>query len=130
VSSNLGDARRMNEFARHMADVFRAFGAFEVRRMFAGYGLFRDGLMFGLVYDGTLYLKVDGENVANFVRLGLPQFLYARRGKLVGLSFYRAPDSVMDDSGEAAVWARSSWEAASRANAGKRLKGRKRRRDG
>jgi DNA transformation protein and related proteins len=106
----------MNEFTQHVADVLRAFGAFEVRRMFAGYGLFRDGLMFGLVYDETLYLKVDEQNVTDFVRLDLAQFQYPRQGKLVGLSFYRAPDSVMDDAGEAAMWARSSWEAALRAN--------------
>jgi DNA transformation protein len=106
----------MNEFTQYVADVLRAFGAFDVRRMFGGYGLFRDGLMCGLVFDETLYLKVDEQNVENFVRLDLAQFQYARQGKLVGLSFCRAPDSVMEDAGEAAMWARSSWEAALRAN--------------
>ena len=51
----------VNEFMCHMADVFSAFGPLEVRRMFAGHGLFREGLMFALVYDETLYLKFDVE---------------------------------------------------------------------
>jgi DNA transformation protein len=84
--------------------------------------------MFGLLYDETLYLKVDEHNVEQYRILGLPQFQYARHGKMVGLSFYRAPESVMEDGGEAAIWAARSWEAALRANARRNPKGRTRRR--
>ena len=112
----------VNEFMRHMADVFSAFGPLEVRRMFAGHGLFREGLMFALVYDETLYLKVDDENLADFISRGLPQFEYQRQGRLVGLSYYRAPESMLDDRAQAAAWARRAWEAALRANARKPLK--------
>ena len=85
--------------------------------MFAGYGIFCDGTMFALVYDGTLYLKADAENVADFQSLGLAQFRYSRKGKAVGLSYYRAPESVMDDGDEAACWGRRSLAAALRAQA-------------
>ena len=113
---------RVNEFVTHMVDVLSAFGSFEVRRMFGGHGLFREGLMFALIYDETLYLKVDDENRADFTSRGLPQFEYQRQGKLVGLSYYRAPESVLDDRAQAAAWARRAWEAALRANASKPLK--------
>ena len=87
--------------------------------MFAGYGIFRDGVMFGLVYDGTLYLKADAENVSDFQRQGLRQFEYARQGKLIGLSYYQAPETVLEDPHEAAQWARRSFEAAMRVDASK-----------
>lgn len=109
----------MDEFAQYMTDVFRLFGRITLRRMFAGHGLFYDGIMFGLVYDETLYLKVDAENVSDFQSQGLKQFEYTRQGKLIGLSFYQAPDSLLDDPSEATQWARRSFDAALRSNASK-----------
>lgn len=109
----------VDEFAQYMLDVFRLFGPVSLRRMFSGQGLFRDGLMFGLIFDETLYLKVDAETVGDFQRLGLPQFEYARQGRMVGLSFYQAPDSVLEDPHEANLWARRAYAAALRADAAK-----------
>jgi DNA transformation protein len=108
----------MREFAQHIADLFAAVGPVQVRRMFRGYGIFRDGLMFALVYDETLYLKIDAQNVSHFLNLGLKPFKYRRRGKIAHLlSFYQAPETVMDNADEAADWARRSFEAACRGQA-------------
>jgi DNA transformation protein len=85
--------------------------------MFAGHGLFRDGAMFGFVYENNLYLKVDDEIVETFTSRGLPQFQYTRRGRKVGLSFFQAPLSAMEDGTEAALWSGRSFEAALRAKA-------------
>jgi DNA transformation protein len=108
-------------------EVFKSFGEIEMRRMFSGYGLFREGLMFGLVYDQLVYLKTDADNIAEFQKKGLGQFLYERGGKVRGLSYYRPPDSVMDDPGEAARWAHIAFEAALRAAASKAKEVRNRR---
>ncbi len=107
----------MSEFIDHLKDVFRLFGPFAAKRMFSGHGLFRDGLMFGLVFKDTLYLKADAESVPRFTQLGLAQFEYRRKGKVAKLSYYTAPESVMEDAAQAARWARIAFEAALRANA-------------
>ena len=117
----------VNEFAQHMADVFRLFGPVSLRRMFSGHGIFRDGIMFGLVYGETLYLKVDTENIADFRALGLPQFEYIRQGKAIGLSYYQAPECVLEDISEAAIWASRAFEAARRADLLKQKPARNRR---
>lgn len=107
------------EFAQHLADVFRLFGSIGLKRMFSGHGLFRDGLMFGLIHDETLYLKADAQTVADFERQGLGQFQYVRQGRTIGLSYYQAPESVLEDPHEAAQWARRAFDAALRAEASK-----------
>jgi DNA transformation protein len=108
----------MREFVQHIADLFAAVGPVQVRRMFRGYGIFREGLMFALVYDETLYLKSDVQNVSDFLNLGLKPFEYRRRGKVAHLlSFYQAPETVMDNADEAVHWARRSFEAARRGHA-------------
>jgi len=108
-----------DEFAQHLTDVFRLFGPISLCRMFSGYGIYHDGIMFALVSQDTLYLKADAENSADFRDQGLSQFEYARQGKIIGLSYYQAPEIVLEDTNEAALWARRSFEAALRANASK-----------
>ena len=107
----------MSELANHLNDVFRLFGRIEVRRMFGGYGVYRDGLMFGLVSGETLYLKADAENAPQFRKLGLSQFEYRRKGKATKLSYYAAPEMVMEDCAEAVRWGHLAFEAAVRGRA-------------
>ena len=42
--------------------------------MFSGAGIFADGLMFGLIVDGAIHLKVDETNIADFEREGRRPF--------------------------------------------------------
>ena len=110
----------MSDFPSHLNDIFRLFGPIEVRRMFGGYGIYREGIMFGLLAGDTLYLKADTGNAPEFLKQGLPQFEYRRKGKVTRLSYYAAPATVMEDCTEAARWGRSSFEAALRGPATKR----------
>ena len=112
----------MDEFAQYMHDVFRLFGRITLRRMFAGYGIFLDGMMFGFAYGEVLYLKADAENVMDFQNQALRQLEYPSQGKLVGLSYYQAPEIVLEDPHEAVLWARRSFEAAIRARASKSVR--------
>jgi len=107
----------MSEYIEHLGEVFGLFGPVTARRMFGGYGIYHDGLMFALVADDTLYLKADAENLRYFEDEGLGPFGYNKNGKLVKMSYYRAPDEIMDDRKQAAVWARRSFEAALRSPA-------------
>jgi DNA transformation protein and related proteins len=68
------------EFIR---DLFAPFRPVTVRRMFSGAGIFADGLMFGLIVDGAIHLKVDETNIADFEREGGRPFTYTR-GKSTG----------------------------------------------
>ena len=88
--------------------------------MFGGYGIYREGVMFGLLAGETLYLKADTQNAPEFLKQGLSQFEYRRNGKVARLSYYAAPAIVMEDCTEAARWGRSSFEAALRGLAIKR----------
>lgn len=104
----------MSEFVAFLQEVFEEFGPVQSRKMFGGYGLFHDGLMFGLVADDTLYLKADDTNATHFESRGLDQFEYDKGNKAVKMSYYLAPEELFDDRGLAAEWAARSYEAALR----------------
>lgn len=110
----------MSEFVEYLIEVFEEFGPVQARRMFGGYGIYHKGVMFGLVADDTLYLKADETTAEYFHSKGLGQFEYAKGEKKVKMSYYLAPEEVLENPGEAKLWADRAYEAAMRTNARKR----------
>ena len=104
----------MSEFVENIKELFVLFGPVNVRRMFGGYGIFHDGLMFGLVADEVLYLKADGKSSGEFETRGLGQFGYEKNSKIINMSYYMAPEEIFDDPEEAKVWASLAFDAALR----------------
>ena len=103
------------EFVDYLSEVFTELGDIRVRRMFGGYGLYHRGLMFALVAEDTLYLKADAQNAGEFHERELPAFEYLKAGKVVKISYFQAPEEILEDPVEAAHWARLSVAAALRA---------------
>ncbi|MEE9595725.1 MAG: TfoX/Sxy family protein [Acidiferrobacterales bacterium] len=116
---------QVSEFVEYLKEVFEQFGSVQARRMFGGYGIYHDGIMFGLVADDTLYLKADDITAEHFVSRSLEQFEYDKGNKVVKMSYYLAPDEIFDDPEEAALWGRRALEAASRAKPKVRKKGKR-----
>ena len=102
----------MSEFVNYLNEVFVQFGPVHSRKMFGGYGIYHDGIMFGLVADDTLYLKADSSTAKSFEDRGLGQFEYDKGGKTVKMSYYLAPEEIMEDPEQAATWAKHAFEAA------------------
>ncbi len=95
------------EFIR---ELFAPFGPVAVKRMFGGAGIWSDGLMFGLVFDGAIFLKVDATSIPDFERESSRPFVYTRaksKGRVgrASLSYWRLPERLYDDPDELAVWA-------------------------
>lgn len=108
-----------SSFLTFVLEVFAPLGRLSARRMFSGHGLFQDGLMFRLVFQEQLYLKVDAQSRPQFEAAGLQPFTYARQGKPVALSFHRAPESVFDEPDQARLWGTLALAAALRTKASK-----------
>ena len=110
------------EFATHVVDLLQAFAPCEAKRMFGGYGIFLDGLMFALIADGRLYLKADAGSRARFLDEGAEPFTYLKQDREFQLSYYSAPDAFFEDREATVEWARLAFDAALR---GPRAKGNK-----
>ena len=106
-------------FCAHLVDLMAAFGPVSVRRMFGGAGLYHDGAMFALVFDDTLYFKVDDRNRPDFEAAGMGAFTYEGDSGPVAMSFYQAPPDVMEDAELMRDWVRRAYEAALGAKAAK-----------
>ena len=103
-----------SEFIRYLRDHFRRWAPVEIRRMFGGHGMFRDGTMFALIHDETIYLRSDEATRADFAAAGMGPFRYRRDGRLVALGYHQAPPETLDDSELMAAWADRAFAAALR----------------
>lgn len=104
----------MSDFVAYLQDLFCEFGDVRSRKMFGGYGLYHEGIMFALVADDTLFLKVDPNTAESFKSRGLPQFSYRKGSNNVNLSYYMAPTEALDDPAEMRQWATLAFESARR----------------
>lgn len=105
------------ELADHVQDLLSDWATVHARRMFGGIGLFREDCMFGLIFDGTLFLKADTEQRARLQCLGSEPFTYKRGDRTVALSYWRIPDTALDDAEELTECARWAWRAATQGRA-------------
>jgi DNA transformation protein len=112
------------EFIR---DLFAQFCPVTLRRMFRSAGIFSEGLMFGLVSDGAIYLKVDDTSIPDFESEGSQPFTYARAGRAgrVVLPYWRLPERLYDDPDELAVWAARAFAVAERKKLAPRGRGKR-----
>jgi DNA transformation protein len=72
----------MSDFIEFLHEVFSDFRVINTRRMF------------GLVADGSLYLKADKSSKQQFIDKNLTPFEYDKKDKKVQLSYYLAPKKL------------------------------------
>ena len=102
-------------FAEFLREQLAPLGRVAMRRMFGKTGVFCNGLMFGMVTNDTLYFRVDDHNRAVFKEAeSFPPLNYEKKGRTIDLSFWRAPERLLDEPDELVTWARAALEAARR----------------
>jgi len=110
------------EFALYAADLLQGVGPVVAKPMFGGFGLFLEGLMFGLIADSTLYFKVDEVSKSDFAELGMEPFTYLKQNKSMQLSYWQAPDECLENNEAMIQWGNKAFLAAIRVAAKKSKK--------
>lgn len=103
------------EFVSYVVDMMQTIGPVYSKKMFGGHGIFLEGLMFALIADNELYLKADRESEGDFSERGLEPFTYNKKGKLIEMSYFQAPEEAMEDSEIINEWGNKGYRAALRA---------------
>ena len=108
------------EFLIYVLDQLSELGATH-RKMFGGAGLYREGKVFGLIADETVYLKVDDSNRKQYLAAGCIQFK-PFPDKEMQMPYFDIPPSVLEDSSEFCEWALASLRIPSSRKGKKRKK--------
>lgn len=100
-----------SEFLDYVLEQLEPLGAVTSRRMFGGAGLYRDGLIFGLVSGDAVYFKTDETNLADYEAAGAERFdpMPERPARF---SYFSVPVEVLEQPDELAAWARKALAAS------------------
>ena len=75
----------------------------EARRMFGGFGLYRDETFFGIVHKGKLFFKIDESTVDEYRKRKMKPFRPNPKQTLK--SYYQVPADVIEYADELRQWA-------------------------
>ena len=95
---------RTDDFAEYVLGLMQGLGPVNSKRMFGGHGFFLDGHMFALVVHNILYLKAENESKQMFLSRGLQPFTYRRKGREISISYYEAPEEILEDEEKMKKW--------------------------
>ncbi|MGH7197987.1 MAG: TfoX/Sxy family protein [Candidatus Omnitrophota bacterium] len=79
------------------------------RAMFGGFGLYKDGFIFGIIVDDEVYFKVGDRNRKKYEEAESRPFTYKNaRGKVIAMSYWEIPADVLEDREAVARWVEES----------------------
>lgn len=73
------------------------------KRMFGGYGLYRDERFFGILHRGRLYFKIDETTVREYRKRKMKPFTPNARQTLK--TYYQVPPEIIEDAEALQAWA-------------------------
>ena len=86
------------------------------KKMFGGYGLYLDGVIFAIITGGAimdgehLLFKADDETKGKYKELGSKQFVYDghKNRKPTTMPYWIVPEEIMEDREKVEEWAREA----------------------
>lgn len=101
-------------FPDYVQELIASFGKVDVKRMFGGAALYRNGVGFGILDDDVFFIKADKAFGAELKSQGCKPWVYsiAKDGSVRDIAYWSLPDTAADDGDEAVKLVRRSFEVA------------------
>jgi DNA transformation protein and related proteins len=109
------------DFTDYAEELIAGFGKVEIRRMFGGAAIYRNGIGFGILDDDVFYIKADPAFGAELKKQGCKPWSYSvkKDGTVRDIAYWSLPATAADDGDEASSLAKRSYQIAVKAAADK-----------
>jgi DNA transformation protein and related proteins len=105
--------RHKDQRVAHYLDLFEPLGGVTARSVFGEYGFFARGVMFALIWQGTLYVRTNEATRRQHEERGLKPFVYvSRAGRHTQMPYYELPPEAFETPGDMSSWARPALEVS------------------
>lgn len=101
------------EYRDHVEDCLSKVLPIRSKAMFGGVGIYADDVIFAIIAEDKLYLKVDDLNQADYEAAGMEPFYPFESPQPMG--YWELPGGVLEDARELKVWADKAVAVAERA---------------
>ncbi len=79
-------------------DVFAHIPGISAKAMFGGFGLYKNGKIFGIITEDEVYFKVTDENKKDYEKINSKPFTYSKStGKTYQMSYWLVPEDILED---------------------------------
>ncbi len=95
--------KKDESFKDFVLDQLQELEGVEARRMFGGFGLYREETFFAILHKGRLYFKIDDASVGEYRRRKMKPF--RPNAKQTLRSYYQVPVDIIEDRDRLRVWA-------------------------
>lgn len=93
------------DYAQYVTeDLMSGIDGISARAMFGGFGMYKDGVIFGIIVENQLYFKVDETTVEKYKDAGSKPFEYEMKGKKSSMPYWLVPEPILDDAEELRMW--------------------------
>ncbi len=98
-----------------LSDAMQGIRGVTAKAMFGGFGLYKEGIVFGIIADDELYFKVDEKNLSWYKECHSKPFTYeGKNRKMIVMSYWEVPAEVLEDRELLADWVDKSVAASLR----------------
>lgn len=85
-----------NSFVSHILDQLAELDNIGTRKMFGGFGFYKDGIFFAIIANNILYFKTNKSTSEEYKSLGSKPFTYERNGKIIALSYWKLTVEILE----------------------------------
>lgn len=94
---------KKDSFKEFVLDQLHLLGSVDCKAMFGGFGLYREGVFFGIIAKGRLYFKTSTATVSDYRDWDMKPFQPNSRQTLK--NYYEVPVEILEDEDQLADWA-------------------------
>ncbi|PUA19556.1 TfoX/Sxy family protein [Glaciimonas sp. PCH181] len=106
-------SKRAEALAEHYVDQLASWAHISTRPLFGACGLYRQGHVFAMVWQGALYFKVDDDSRLAYVAAQSHTLGYVSNGEQHALkSYWEVPADVVEDRETLCLWAERAYQIA------------------
>ncbi|MBI1286331.1 MAG: hypothetical protein GC178_02025 [Flavobacteriales bacterium] len=99
---------------QYAVDQLSEFGEVTTRKMFGGVGIYRNGIMFGLITSKNEFmLRVGDETRNDYENRGSKPLTHAKMKH--AMPYWEVPAEIAEDRNELRIWAEKAYEIAAAA---------------
>jgi DNA transformation protein and related proteins len=99
--------------ADQIRELFEPCGSVQLKRMFGGRGIYLNGKIIALEFEGLIWLKTDATTRPEFEKAKSRPFSYEKKSGEVGvMTYWLLPEEALDDSDAMISWVKLAEKAA------------------
>jgi DNA transformation protein len=95
-------------------DILEGVSSITSRRMFGGWGIYKDGVFFALIAGDELYFKASDMTLQKYKNADSRPFTYSKKDKMVSLSYWLVGEEILENKETLMEWVEEAVEAQKR----------------